>query len=157
MKLGEGDMEVVGVAEERITVSWRSKAPRDERKVSVNLQRPGAKEATLSVDGPGDRVHYRIEVPRQSNLTIEMNAGELQISGIAGNLDVEMLAGEMDLRVADPSRYRNVHAAVVAGEITARPWQVDVSGVSRSFKATGDGEYDLRAKLLAGQVTIRSD
>ena len=157
VKLDQGDMEVVGVTDDKITVSWRSTSARDDRAVSVKLERSGPKEAALSVEGPGDRVHYRIELPRQSNVSIEMNAGELVVEGVIGSLDVEMMAGEMNLRVAEPSRYRNVRAAVVAGEITAPPWQVDISGVSRSFKATGAGEYDLRVRMLAGQITIRSD
>ena len=157
MKLDQGDMEVVGMPDDKITVSWRSKSPRDERAVSVKLERSGSKEASLSVEGPGDRVHYRIEVPRQSNVSIEMNAGELAVQGVTGSLGVEMKAGEMELRVADSSRYRNVRASVLAGEITARPWKIDISGVGRSFKASGEGEYDLRAELLAGQITIRSD
>jgi hypothetical protein len=157
MKLDQGDMEVVGVADDKIKVSWRAKSPRDERAVRVKLQSSGPTEASLSVEGPGDRVHYRIEVPRQSNVSIEMNAGELVVEGVIGSLGVEMMAGEMELRVADSSRYRNVRAAVLAGEITARPWKIDISGVGRSFKASGDGEYDLRAELLAGQITIRSD
>ena len=48
-------------------------------------------------------------------------------------------------------------AAVTFGELNAQPWHADSSGVWRSFKATGDGEYDLRARLLAGQLTIRSE
>src|ERR1700752_98310 len=45
MKLDQGDMEVVGVADDHITISWRSKSPRDERAVSVKLERSGRKEA----------------------------------------------------------------------------------------------------------------
>ena len=157
MKLDSGDMEVVGVPDDKITISWRAKSGSDERAVKAKLQRTGPKEASLSVDGPGDRVHYRIEVPQQSNVSIEMNAGELAVQGVTGSLGIEMMAGEMELRVGDSSRYRSVRTAVLAGEITACPWKIDISGVSRSFNATGNGEYDLRAELLAGQITIRSD
>jgi hypothetical protein len=157
MQLHEGTMEVVGVPDDRITVSWHSKSSKDEREVSVKLRRSGAKDAMLEVDGPGERVHYRIEVPRRSNVSIEMNAGELEVSGILGNLDAELLAGEMDLRVASPKQYRSVRASVTAGQIIARPWQIDLQGLWRSFKATGDGDYELRAELLAGQIKIRSD
>jgi hypothetical protein len=63
----------------------------------------------------------------------------------------------MDLRVADPRHYRTVSASVTAGDITAQPWHADTSGLWRSFKATGNGDYELRARLLAGQLTIRSE
>ena len=157
MKLHQGTIEIVGVQEDKITVSWHSRVPKEERDVSVRLQRSAANEATMVVDGPGNRMRYRIEVPQQSDVAIDMQAGELQVHGILGNLDVELMAGEMDLRVADPKRYRHLSAAVTFGELNAQPWHADSSGVWRSFKATGDGEYDLRARLLAGQLTIRSE
>jgi hypothetical protein len=157
MQLHTGIVKVVGGPEDRITVSWRAKSSRDQRRVSVKLQRSGAKEATLDVEGPDDDTRYRIEVPQQSNLSIRMMAGELDASGVLGNFDAELLAGEIDVRVGSPEQYRSVRAAVTAGEIIARPWQIDLDGLWRSFKATGEGEYELRAQLLAGQITIRSD
>ena len=157
LELNKGTLEVVGVAGDKITVSWRSRSPEDERDVTVKLQRSGDKNATILVDGPGNRTRYRIEVPRQSDVAIRMRAGELEVHGIAGSLDAELLAGEMDLRVAEPAHYRNVSASVTAGEINALPWRAQTSGLWRSLKASGDGEYDLRARLLAGQLTIRSE
>jgi hypothetical protein len=157
MSLNVGTMEVVGVDEQRITVSWRSSRPEDERDVEVKLTRSGANAATLVVDGPGNRVHYRIEVPRQSNVAIRMQAGELDIHGLRGDVDADLLAGELDLRVAEPNRYRNVRASVTFGELTAKPWHFDTSGVGRSFATSGSGEYELRARVLAGQLTLRAE
>ena len=157
MTLKTGTMEVVGVPDDRITVSWHSRLPEDERDVSVELQRSGREDATVVVDGPGNRVHYRIEVPQQSNVAIRMRAGDLNVHGILGSVDADLLAGNMDLRVAEPRHYHTVSASVTAGELTARPWHADTGGLWRSFRASGDGDYDLRARLLAGQVTIRSE
>jgi hypothetical protein len=157
MTLKIGTMEVVGVPDDRIRVSWRSRFPEDERDVVVNLRRSGDKSAALDVAGPGEHMMYRIEVPRQSDVVIEMQAGELEVRGIQGSVDAELLAGEMRLGVADATRYRKVSAAVTAGEITASPWQTDISGLFRSFSVRGDGDYDLRARLLAGQLTIRAE
>jgi len=157
MKLNKGRIDVVGVSEDRITVSWRSTSVDDERDVKVKLERSGAKEASVSVDGPSEHTRYRIEVPRRSEVGIRMRAGELDVSGIDGSLDVELLAGELDLRLAEPRRYRSVAASVLAGDLTARPWHADTSGLWRSFKFTGEGDYDLRARLLAGELRIRGE
>jgi hypothetical protein len=100
---------------------------------------------------------YRVEVPRQSNVDIEMQAGELLVRGIQGNLDAELLAGEMDLRLPAAARYRKVKAAVTVGEITARPWDRDISGLFRSLDVTDEGDYELSARLLAGELRIRSE
>ena len=157
MNLNVGTMEVVGVPGDRITVSWQSKRPEDEGRVSVKVQRSGRKDATVVVDGPGNRVKYRVEVPQQSDVAIHMRAGDLDVHGVLGSVEADLLAGNMDLRVADPDRYHTVSASVTAGELTARPWHVDTSGLWRSFRATGAGDYALRARLLAGQLTIRSE
>jgi len=157
MKLNVGAVEVIGTQDEKITVSWHARDPGDEREVSVRLQGSGTKEARLMLDGPGNHVQYRIEVPRQSHVSLDMNAGDLSVRGILGNLEAELLAGDIDLRVADPARYRTVSAAVTVGEIDAPPWHIDLEGLWRSFKVTADGEYGLRARLLAGQITIRSE
>jgi hypothetical protein len=155
LKLNTGQMEVVGVDDDRISVSWRS-VRADDEEVKVKIQQLAEKEATVLVDGPGNRVRYRIEVPRQSDVAIHMHAGELDVSGIAGSMDVDLLAGEVNLTVGDPRRYRTVAASVTAGQITAKPWHADTGGLWRSLKATGDGSYDLRVRLLAGQLNIRS-
>jgi hypothetical protein len=157
MSLNVGTMEVVGAQGDRITVSWHSRRPEDESRVSVKVQRSGAKDATVVVDGPGNRVKYRIEVPQQSDVAIHMRAGDLDVHGVLGSVEAELLAGNMVLRVADPGHYHAVSASVTAGEITAQPWHADTGGLWRSFRATGNGDYDLRARLLAGQLTIRSE
>lgn len=157
MSLNVGTMEVVGVHDDRITVSWHSRLPEDANNVSVKLQRSDGKDATVVVDGPGDRVHYRIEVPQQSNVVIHMRAGDLDVHGILGSVAADLLAGNMDLRVEEPRHYRRVSASVTAGGLTAQPWHADTGGLWRSFRASGDGEFDLDARLLAGQLTIRSE
>src|SRR2546430_5528216 len=78
MELNKGTVEVVGVSADKITVSWHSRSPEDERDVTVKLQRSGEKNATVVVDGPGNRMRYHIEVPRQSDVAIRMRAGELE-------------------------------------------------------------------------------
>jgi hypothetical protein len=157
MNLNVGDMQIVGTQGDRITVSWHSSRPEDESRVSVKIQRSGRNDATVVVDGPGNRVKYRVEVPRQSNVAIHMRAGDLDVHGVLGSVDADLLAGNMDLRVADPQHYHTVSASVTAGDLTAQPWHADTSGLWRSFRATGKGDYDLRARLLAGQLTIRSE
>jgi hypothetical protein len=158
MSLDAGTIDIVGVADDKIKVSWHSTFPEDERDVRVKLKRSeDGKDATLLLDGPGNRMHYRIEVPQQSDVVIHMRAGNLEVRGILGSVEADLLAGTMDLHVAEPRHYHSVAASVGAGELTARPWRAETGGLLRSFTASGDGDYDLRARLLAGQLTIRSE
>ena len=157
MELNKGAIEIVGAAVDRISVSWRAADADLDRDVSVRLQRTSDKEAKLVLDGPANRVRYRIEVPRESDVVIHMHAGDLNVSGIAGSVDAGLGLGNMELRVAAPERYRNVSASLTAGEISASPWGIEKGGLWRSFKASSDGDYDLRAHMFAGQITIRPE
>lgn len=157
MKLNKGDIEVVGTDSDTISVAWTSDTADDHRGVKVRLQRPAANEASVFLDGPGDRIRYHIEVPHRSDVAIHMRAGELQVRGVVGSMDVDLIAGQMDLRLGDPRRYGNVAASVTAGELEAKPWQIEKAGLWRSFKLSGEGGYELRARLIAGQLTIRAE
>ncbi len=157
MELDVGRVEVVGVAGDTITVSWHSTSPRDERDVTATVQRTGDDAATVVIDGPGNHMRYRVEVPRQSNIAIRMHAGDLDVRGVVGSVDADLLAGNMDLRVADPSHYHKVIASVTLGSLSAPAWRTDTGGILRSLRKSGDGDYDLRASLLAGQLTIHSE
>jgi hypothetical protein len=147
-----GDVEIVGSDDEKIAVSWH---PSTAQTVTVNLERTAEKEATLRLEGPSNKVHYRIQVPKRSGLAVGMHAGNLDIRGVSGNLDVHLLAGNVDIRLPDSSAVGNVSAAVVSGGLTAKPWKVDKGGLARFFETTGPGEFDLHAQVLAGQLTIR--
>ena len=157
MELDVGRVEVVGVDGDKITVSWHSTSPRDDRDVTATVQRTGEDAATVVVDGPGNHMRYRIEVPHQSNIAIRMHAGDLDVRGVVGSVDADLLAGNMDLRVADPAHYHKVTASVTLGSLSAPAWRTDTGGILRSLRKSGGGDYDLRASLLAGQLTIHSE
>jgi hypothetical protein len=156
LELDVGHVEVVGIAGDTITVSWHSTSPRDARDVTATMRRTDD-DATVVLDGPGNHVRYRIEVPRQSNIVIRMHAGDLDVRGVVGSVDADLLAGNMDLRVADPGHYHKVSASVTLGSLSAPAWRTETGGLLRSLRRSGDGDYDLRASLLAGQLTIRSE
>ena len=158
MSLNVGTMEVVGAQGDRITVSWHSRRPEDESRVSVKVQRSGAKDATVVVDGPGNRVKYRVEVPQQPNVAIHMRAGDLDVHGVLGSVDAELLAGNMVLRVADPGHYHAVSASVTAGEITAQPWHAACGAPSGrpAMAITTCALGCWQASLLSGRNSVGS-
>src|SRR5690242_19639544 len=133
MKISQGEIEVVGVAEDRIRVTWQAKGRSFEGKAKVRLEQPAGNQALVAIEGWDDRLRYRIEVPRRSDVAIHMRAGELKVGGIDGSLDIDLIAGEINLSVPDPARYKAVRASVTAGQLTATPWRTDESGLWRSF------------------------
>jgi hypothetical protein len=158
MKLPSGAVEIVGTADERITVSWRSTSAELEAKVDVGLrEESGGRQAVVAIDGPSNRIVYRIEVPSRSSLMMRMGAGDCTVRGIQGDLTAKLLAGNLELRIDEPSNYRMVSGSVTSGGLSAKPWRIEKGGLFRSFEATGAGEHVIKAEVLAGQLVIRQD
>jgi flavorubredoxin len=61
----------------------------------------------------------------------------------------------MKIAVGDGASYRRVEASVLAGEIQALALNRTTGGVFRSFSWSGTGNYDLRARLTAGEIHLR--
>jgi hypothetical protein len=157
LDLPSGAVEVIGTADERITVSWHSTTSRDlEGKVKVDLrEESGGKEAVVAIEGPSNHVRYRIEVPRRSSVVMRMSAGDCLVHGIQGDLTANLLAGNLELQIDEPRDYRAVRGSVTSGGLTAKPWGIDKGGLLRSFEVTGPGAHEINAKVLAGQLVIR--
>jgi len=105
--------------------------------------------------GPYHDVRIRIEVPEKTNLVIRAAAGDMTVSGITGDKDVELRAGDLTIHGAPPELYRVAEASVMAGILNARAFGVVKDGLFRNFrKENTAGQYRLRAKLLAGDLTL---
>jgi hypothetical protein len=106
--------------------------------------------------GPHNDVRFRIEVPRSTNLVVRCSAGDFMLSGITGDKDIELNAGDLTIEVGDPASYRHVEASVLAGDLRASAFGIEKDGLFRSFDRNyPSGRYRLRARLLAGDLTLR--
>lgn len=124
-------------------------------RVRVEVDTHG-REAEVEVrKTPRNHFHARIQVPARTDLKVKLSAGELDISGIEGHKDLYLRAGELRVAVPDPNAYRTVQASVLAGEIDARAWDRNKGGLFRSLELEGSGKYDLKAKVLAGEIGLR--
>lgn len=151
MNLRSGDVTIVGTDAAVIRVSC------DLRRGS-----PGAVKITFAANrltvrgGTHNDTRYRIEVPRKTNLVVRAAAGDLLLSGVTGDKDVELNAGDLTIEVGDPASYRHVEASLLAGDLIASAFGVSKDGLFRSFDSNyPSGRYRLRAKLLAGDLTLR--
>lgn len=121
---------------------------------SVRIVLAGAK---LRVErGPSHDVHYRIEIPKQTNLTVRVTAGDVSITGITGDKDIGLRAGTLMIEAGRPELYRRVRASVTTGDLNASAFGAQKGGLFRSFKKDdGPGKYDFRASVTAGELVIR--
>ena len=154
MHLSAGKYVIEGSPDDRIRVTAQTRDPADARKVRLDLQADGP-EATLRTDGPSNGFEVAVAVPSRADLWIRLSAGDLTIRAIDGHKDLSAWAGEMRVAVGDGATYRRVDASVLAGEIQAPALDRTTGGLFRSFSWTGPGEYDLRARLTAGEIHLR--
>ncbi len=153
-----GGIEIVGTDEEVVRVSCTVEHGADPHDFRLRLSgTPGYERLTVSGGGTDHHgnLQIRIEVPRKTNLKVNMDAGQVKIEQIAGDKDVDLYAGQIVITSPDASNYRSVDASVTIGEVKASAWGVEKGGFFRSFtRATVDGEYHLRAHVLTGQIDL---
>jgi hypothetical protein len=147
-----GDVTIVGSAQPflRVTCQLRDGDSPDGVKVSL------AANHLRVYGGPYRDIRLRIEVPDKTNLLIRASAGNMTISGVAGDKDVELRAGNLTIHVGAPESYRVAEGSVLAGDLNASVFGVVKDGLFRNFrKENSAGQYRLRAKLLAGDLTLK--
>lgn len=151
LDLEAGDYEIVNGSDDKIVVDGRADRSRDVH-ATVDVTGNTAHIVTQAADNSD--AHFRIELPAKSDINLHLTAGDLRISGLEGNKDIENKAGDVTIDVGDPSKYGNVEATSLAGDITATPFGRSTSGVGNDFSWTGSGPYHLRVHLLAGDLVL---
>lgn len=155
MDLSAGRYVITGVPQNRIGLEWSVRRERELSRVRADVEIDEG-EATVRLDGPSNNFRAAIAVPSRADLRIRQSAGDLTLTGIEGSKDVRLNAGEIDIDVGRPDDYRLVDVSIWAGEINARPFGASRDGVFRSIDWQGNGPYDLRARLMAGEITLRT-
>jgi hypothetical protein len=153
LDLAAGEYKIQGSDLDVIRVRWRTRKPEDAWRAAANvvIERQTAR---ISTHGPKDGFHVQIDVPRRTDLDLNLSAGELDIRGIEGSKNLSMWAGEATVEVGEASLYRRVDASVRVGELNARPFDVSKGGILRSFTRSGQGKYTFQARLFAGELTL---
>jgi len=154
MNLAAGDYRIAGRPEDRIRISWRADSPEQAANLKADAEIHG-NVATVATSGFRHGIHFTIEVPARSDVEIDLTAGDLELRGIEGSKRVEAWAGDVSIDIGLPEQYRTVEASVRAGDLSAAPFKVSKGGLFRSFNWTGSGRYSLKAKLFAGDLTLR--
>jgi hypothetical protein len=151
MQLSGGGYEVrpAGDNKIRVTLSGNTGSTRVELAVS------GSQANLVVRDTPHNNFKATIEVPKVADLVIRLAAGELVMAEITGNKNIESTAGNIDIAVGDPSQYSSVDASLKAGDINAGAFGGSKSGLFPHFTWSGRGKHTLRARLGAGNLTLR--
>ena len=150
--LNAGDFEVKPAPDNRIRVTLTGDVGNTKVEVTAN----GSQGKAVLRDVPNNNFGAVIEVPKNAELMIRMNAGDLKVRGITGSKDVENKAGDVRIEVGTAADYASVDASVTIGDLSPGPFG-DAKGsfLSKSVNWTGKGKYKLRATLLAGDLKLQ--
>ena len=150
-----GDILIVGSDVNKVTVDFAGKNTDKLQDVKARLQLNGKAAEFHVTGGPRNELQIIIHVPRNSDLTARVFAGEVNVQDVIGNKDVELHAGELTIAVGQPEDYGHVDMSVNAGEVDAEVFGNTKGGLFRSFSRNSNGKYRLHAHVGAGQLTIR--
>jgi hypothetical protein len=105
--------------------------------------------------GPRNDLQIIIHVPKNSDLTARIFAGEVNVHDVVGNKDVELHAGQLTIGVDKPEDYGQVDMSVNAGEVDAEIFGDSKGGLFRTVSRHGEGKYRLHAHVGTGQLSVR--
>jgi hypothetical protein len=128
-------------------------APNWIREFSVN-----GSQAKITLNMPKHGEHnfdVTLYVPKQSDLRLDLEIGDLTIEGITGNTNAEVGIGDLHVTVPDPHAYRTVAMSVHIGDVDASAFQLEPHGflgksVQHDFTS---GSYRLKLHSGIGDVS----
>jgi hypothetical protein len=150
-----GDIHVIGVDEDRVSVELSGKNLAEARKLRVRLDRKDGEGELHVSGGPHKELTITVRIPKNTDLYARIPYGDVRIEGVTGNKDVSLHAGDLTVAVGNPSDYARVDASVMSGEVDADAFHEMHGGLFRSFHRTGAGQYRLYAHVGAGQLTLQ--
>jgi hypothetical protein len=155
LRIRSAEIHIVGSDENKIVVRAEGSRGSDSTDIEAQFESSGDAGKLRVRGGPSNDVRITVQVPRRSNLTVQIFAGDVEIKDIAGNKDIELSAGDLTIDVGDAADYSHVRASVNTGDINASPFGESRGGLFRSFEKFGKGKYKLMAHVGAGDLTLR--
>ena len=150
-------LEIVGTDKEMLHVTCTSDDAERARQVQLQFS-GGPDQGALTIAGPGTHrgnLQIRVEVPRRTNLRVDMGAGQVKVEDVTGDKAIALYAGQITISSLHDWDYRLVDASVDIGEVNAAAYHVDKGGFFRSFtRNTDQGDYRLYAHVMTGQIDL---
>jgi hypothetical protein len=157
LNIRASETDITGTNDTRLRIVCEFKdRPNLADRVKIDYKAAG-KGFAVSVRGGHSRdLHLRIEVPRNTNLTMHSRYGDVRIDSVTGNKDVELRAGDLTISVGNPADYAHADASVKIGDLTAFAFDVTKDGWNRRFeKENPGGKYRLHAHVGVGDLILQ--
>ncbi|HTQ95455.1 MAG TPA: hypothetical protein VMH89_01540 [Candidatus Acidoferrum sp.] len=153
--LRSGEILIVGTDDNKITVDFAGKNADKIQDVKGRLSVANNIAELHLTGGPKSDVQIIIHVPKNSDLTARIFAGQVNVQDVIGNKDVELHAGQLTIAVPKSEDYGHVDMSVNAGEVDAEIFGDSIGGLFRTISHDFTGKYRLHAHVGTGQLSIR--
>ena len=150
-----GEILIVGTDDDKITVDLAGKNADKIQDVKGRLSVVKNVAELHLTGGPKNELQIIIHVPKNSDLTARIFAGDVSVQDVIGNKDFELHAGQLTIGVAKPEDYGHVDMSVNAGEVDAEIFGDSKGGLFRTISRDAGGKYRLHAHVGTGQLSIR--
>ncbi len=150
-----GDILIVGSDDNKITVDLAGKNADKIQDVKGRLSVVNNVAELHLTGGPKNEMQIIIHVPKNSDLTARIFAGEVNVQDVIGNKDFELHAGQLTIGVEKPEDYGHVDMSVNAGEVDAEIFGDSKGGLFRTISRDTSGKYRLHAHVGTGQLSVR--
>jgi hypothetical protein len=150
-------IEVVATDHDSVHVSCSADDVASARQIQVHLSETST-GAKLTLTGPHPRhgnIIVRIEVPRKTNLGMQLAAGDIKVADVIGDKDLRLRAGAITVSSTDAANYKEVRASVSIGEVSVLADGETKAGFFRNFrKQDPNGKYLLHADVTTGKIVL---
>ena len=150
-----GEILIVGTDDTKMTVDLAGKNVDKIQDVKGRFQVANKVAEFHLSGGPKSELQIIIHVPKNSDLTARIFAGDVSVHDVVGNKDLELKAGQLTIGVDKPEEYGDVDMSVNAGDLDAEMFGDSKGGLFRSVSRHGEGKYRLRAHVGTGQLSVR--
>ena len=150
-----GEILIVGTDDNKITVDLAGKNADKIQDVKGRLSVSNNVAELHLTGGPKNELQIIIHLPKNSDLTARIFAGEVSVQDVVGNKDLELRAGQLTIAVDKPEDYGHVDMSVNAGEVDAEIFGDSKGGLFRSISRETAGKYRLHAHVGTGQLSVR--
>jgi hypothetical protein len=155
LRIRSAEIHIVGSDENKIVVRAEGSRGSDSTDIEAHFESSGDTGKLRVRGGPDNNLTITVQVPKKSNLRVQIFAGDVEINGITGDKDIELSAGDLTIEVGNAADYSHVRASVNTGDIDASPFGESRGGLFRSFEKFGKGKYKLMAHVGAGDLTLK--
>ncbi len=155
LHLRSGEILILGTDDDKITVDLAGKNADKIQDVKGRLSVANNVAELHLTGGPKNEMQIIIHVPKNSDLTARVFAGDVNVQNVTGNKDLELHAGELTIAVDKPEDYGHVDMSVNAGEVDAEIFGDSKGGLFRTISRDAAGKYRLHAHVGTGQLSVR--